>query len=51
MSEKYQKYKETIRAYQRANQSKINEYYRNKRKEKKAEKEREFVLNYIATKL
>lgn len=47
----YQKYKDTIKRYQVANQEKINKYYRDKRHKLKLAKEKEYILEYIKTKL
>ena len=45
----YQKYKDTIRAYQKRNQDKINAYQREYRKQKQIQKEmeRQIALKYI----
>lgn len=41
-SSHYERYKETIRAYQKAHQEQINEYYRLKRAERKRQKQQEY---------
>lgn len=46
----YEKYKETIRKYQRSNQMKINEYYRNKRYENTRQKYFEKEIRYLESK-
>jgi hypothetical protein len=46
----YEKYKETIRKYQRSNQMKINEYYRNKRYENTRQKYLEKEIRYLESK-
>jgi hypothetical protein len=46
----YEKYKETIRKYQRSNQMKINEYYRNKRYENIRQKYLEKEIRYLESK-
>jgi response regulator of citrate/malate metabolism len=46
----YEKYKDTIRNYQRSNQKKINEYYRNKRYENARERYLEKEIRYLESK-
>jgi response regulator of citrate/malate metabolism len=43
----YEKYKDTIRNYQRSNQKKINEYYRNKRYENARERYLAKEMRYL----